>query len=126
MKQTRLPAIWLANNDELSDSDEESFEPDSNIKKKNPLYWTRVKSMDQIRCQKVMVYDADKDMEFDKNLRLVRREINQALGRIVFDPDEFKGRAQVLTIDQTRLTHEKLFSYGKIATNLREIFGTRA
>ena len=44
------------------------------------LYWTRVKSIDQIKDQQLMVYEANKDLKFDKGLTVVRRELQTTGG----------------------------------------------
>ena len=38
-----------------------------------------------------MVYEAKKDLLFDKNLKTVRKELNHHMGQFIFDPEDFKG-----------------------------------
>ena len=80
MKQTKLPPTWIAGaeDDELSSS---SSSPEEEKKKGGkPLMWTRVKSLEQIRAQKILVYEAEKDIQFDKNLRVIRKELEHDRG----------------------------------------------
>ena len=40
-----------------------------------------------------MVYEANKDLKFDKSLSMVRRELDVSGGQFVFDPADFKNQA---------------------------------
>ena len=42
--------------------------------------WTRVKSLAQIKTQKVMVYDAGEDLKFDRTLKVIRKELEHERG----------------------------------------------
>ena len=88
MKQTRLPSSWVANASEFSDSHNEQFVPEESKKQKPQIFWTRVKSIEQMKNQRLTVYDAFKDLDFDKNLKSIRREVNQMQGKMMFDPDQ--------------------------------------
>ena len=52
--------------------------------------WTRVKSLAQIKTQKVMVYDAGEDLKFDRTLKVIRKELEHERGQFAFDPADFK------------------------------------
>ena len=54
-------------------------------------HWTRVKSLEQIRGQQVLVYDCQSDLAFDKNVKMIRRELEQEVGSFVFEPDSLKA-----------------------------------
>ena len=88
--QTKIPASWKENNRSESDSDDEASSNDGRKKSRAPLLWTRVKSLKQMLSQKVMVYDADADMQNDSNLKTIRRESCQGIGSIIFDPSDLK------------------------------------
>ena len=80
MKQTTLPLSWVSGAEDLSDEESYSEEEDGPVKKVPSLYWTRVKSIDQIKDQQLMVYEANKDLKFDKGLTVVRRELQTTGG----------------------------------------------
>ena len=76
MYQTTLPASWLQDAESSSEKDYAEDEQQRRGRKPQPLQWTRVKSLDQIRQQKVLVFEAEKDLNFDKNLKAIRNELN--------------------------------------------------
>ena len=88
-------------------------------RKAAPLQWTRVKSLEQIRSQKIMVFDSEKDLQFDKSQKVLRAELNHNRGTFIFDPDDFKGQAQSMNVESFRLPQEGLLEYAKLATQLR-------
>ena len=113
MRQTRLPVNWISDAEECSSSfssSEEEKEPRRNAK---PLQWTRVKSLEQMRNQKLMVYDAMEDMRFDRNLKTIRKEIAQPRGQFVFDPEDFKEDAKSFTVEAYKLPEEGLLEYAR-------------
>ena len=80
MVQATLPTSWIrdavdVSSSESSYSDEEVAQP-----RGKPLQWSRVKSMQQIRSQRVMVYNAEDDLKFDRTLKVIRREMDQRRG----------------------------------------------
>ena len=66
-----------------------------------------------------MVFDAQKDLKFDKNLKTLRRELAHSRGTFVFDPSDFNDQAQDFTIEGYRLSEVGLVEYAKLATQLR-------
>jgi len=56
MIQTRLPSEWISGTEEESSSDYSSEEEVKRGRKFQPLYWTRVKSLEMINKQRIMVY----------------------------------------------------------------------
>ena len=69
-----------------------------------------------------MVFDASKDLKFDKNVKALRSELTHNRGMFAFDPTDFNGQSQGFTIEGYRLTEEGLKEYGKLATQLRRRF----
>lgn len=67
MRQTRLPIEWVTSAEADSSESVSSEEEKVPARKAAPLQWTRVKSLEQIRSQKIMVFDSDKDLQFDKS-----------------------------------------------------------
>ena len=49
--------------------------------------------------ERVTVYDAKKDLAFDKTLKVVRKEANHAPGAFIFDPDDFKEEAKGFNVE---------------------------
>ena len=127
MKQTTLPLTWISGAEELSSeessSDNEFEEP---VKPSPALYWTRVKSLVMIQNQQIMVYEANKDLKFDKGLSQVRRELGVAGGQFIFDPADFKDQAAGFRVKDYEISDEGLLEYGRVATKLRQQFQVKA
>ena len=90
MKQTTLPSSWNPEAEEYSSSDSSSSKEKVKQSRALPLQWTRVKSLEMIKSQRVMVYKAAEDLKFDKSLKTIRKEMDQSRGEFVFDPEDFK------------------------------------
>ena len=73
-----------------------------------------------------MVYEANKDLRFDKGLSQVRRELNIAGGQFIFDPADFKDMAAGFLVKDYMLSEEGLLEYGRTATKLRQRFQDKA
>ena len=86
---------------------------------KLPEMWTRVKSREQMPHQRITVFDIEKDLATDKVLKAVRSGAIREKGEILFDPDEWKGRGDELTIDKCKLTRDELMKYAATATEIR-------
>ena len=126
MKQTTLPKTWDPSA-ESSSSSESSYSSEEVKKPRGkPLLWTRVKSLEQIKKQKLMVYEAAEDLKFDKTLKTIRNELDHSRGQFVFDPDDFKEVAHTFEVESYRLPREGLLEYGKLTTRLRKEFQAKA
>ena len=66
-----------------------------------------------------MVFDAQKDSEFNSGLARVRCEMRGDPGRVVFDPKDFKGQGCDLSLEEHQLSSAELERYAIIATSLR-------
>ena len=119
MRQTHLPTEWMLSAEADSSESVSSEEEKAPKRRAAPLQWTRVKSLEQIRSQKLMVFDSEKDLQFDKSQKTIRAELNHNRGMFIFDPDDFKGQAQALAVESYRLPEEGLREYAKLATQLR-------
>ena len=126
MKQTTLPAAWIAENEELSAEESLSEELDEAKKKTAILYWTRVKSLDMIKDQNVHIYEANRDLKFDKSVAQVRKELRGAAGQFIFDPVDFKDQAAGFRVEEYKLPEDGLREYARIATRLRQQFQDKA
>jgi len=67
MRQTRLPTEWIPSAEADSSESVSSEEEKAPGRRAVPLQWTRVKSLEQIRSQKLMIFDSEKDLQFDKS-----------------------------------------------------------
>ena len=119
MKQTTLPIDWVSGAEAFSDEDSSSSEEEKAGPREAKLFWTRVKSLDEIRRQKVLVYEAQKDLKFDKNVKVIRKEIRNEGGQFIFDPDDFKEQAANFKVEEYRLPEDGLREYARLATKLR-------
>ena len=90
------------------------------------MQWTRVKSLKLIAEQRIMVYDGAKDLSWDKNLKVIRKQTAVHGGEFVFDPDSFKAEARMFSLDAYCLGHDELVEYGKLASCLRHGFRRKA
>ena len=90
VKQTTLPTCWNPEAEASSSVDSSPVSSEEDKPKGKPLMWTRVKSLAQIKTQKVMVYDAGEDLKFDRTLKVIRKELEHNRGQFVFDPADFK------------------------------------
>ena len=50
-----------------------------------------------------MVYDSSSDMQNDRNLKVIRKEVSHAQGVILFDPDLFKKEFELFSITENPL-----------------------
>jgi len=126
MKQSTLkPFLSLPSS---SESDEESAYAPSPQKSalKLPEMWTRVRSRDTLSHQRITVFDIDNDLDKDKVLKRVREGAVREQGSFLFDPDEWKGRDDELTIKKSELSEDQLRDYARIATEVRQNFMGRA
>ena len=126
MRQTRLPIDWIVEAEESSSSSEEYEEEVKRGRPVQPLQWTRVKSLKLIKEQKLMVYDGTKDLAFDKNLKVIRKQAAVDGGEFLFDPSSFKEEARTFSIESSKLSQEELLKFGKLATELRARFRAKA
>ena len=66
-----------------------------------------------------MVYNAVEDLKFDRNLKVIRKEMDHQLGHFFFDPEDFKDIAASFDEESYRLPTEGLLEYAKLASKLR-------
>ena len=90
MRQTRLPTEWLTSAEENSSSSSSFEEEKAPGNRAEPLKWTRI-------------FDGQKDLQFDKNQKTLRGELNHNRGSFVFDPDDFKEESQSFAVESYRL-----------------------
>ena len=103
MKQTTLPQGWVSGAESSSSSESSSSEEEVKKPRGKPLLWTRVKSLELIRKQRVMVYGTAEDLKFDRTLKTIRREMDHNRGEFVFDPDHFKDEAKTFDVESFQL-----------------------
>ena len=73
-----------------------------------------------------MIYDSTPDLDFDKNLKKIRKEISREPGKIIFDPSTYKSVETFLTMEANKLQAEELEQFAIIATDLRAQFTRKA
>ena len=73
-----------------------------------------------------MIYDSAPDLDFDKNLKKIRKEINRDPGQIIFDPSTYKSVETFLTMEANKLQAEEFEQYAILATDLRAQFTRKA
>ena len=76
--------------------------------------------MQQIKSQRVMVYNAEEDLKFDRTLKVIRKELDRRRGQFIFDPNDFKELASSFDEESYRLPTEGLLEYAKLASRLRQ------
>ena len=73
-----------------------------------------------------MVYDSSIDMQNDRNLKVIRKEVSHEQGVILFDPDLYKKDFELFKIAENPLDKTQLIEYGKIATEMRQQVTSKA
>ena len=126
MRQTRLPVNWIVEAEESSSSSSELEEEVGHRRNAQPLQWTRVKSLELIKDQRLMVYNGTNDLSWDKTLKVIRKQTDVHGGEFVFDPDSLKEEAKTFRLETSRLAHQELIEYGRLATDLRAGLKARA
>ena len=63
-----------------------------------PMYWTRVKNVEQAVNQRVTIFDVEEDLQADKSLKQIRKGSVRNLGTILFYQETFKDLTDQLTI----------------------------
>ena len=76
--------------------------------------------MQQIKSQRVMVYNAEEDLKFDRTLKAIRKELDRRRGQFIFDPNDFKELASSFDEESYRLPKEGLLEYAKLTSRLRQ------
>ena len=83
------------------------------------MAWTRVKELEQAIQDRVQVFDVEADLLTNKSLKQVQKGAIRDLGKILFDPEEFKDVNYNFSVDNHRLDEEELYNYAKMASSLR-------
>ncbi len=126
IKQLTLKRFLNIGNDD--DSDEVSAYTPSPEKSKNtiPPQWTRVKNVDQVVDRRITVFDVEKDMASDKSLQAIRKGAVRDETVMLFDPSEYQGMGDKLTMAEFAVDHEQLLEYAKVASEIRARFKEKA
>ena len=83
------------------------------------MAWTRVKDLELVTSQRIQVFDVEADLQADKSLKQVRKGAIRELGKILFDPDQYKDMNYQFSIDQHRLNTDELQIYAEMASEIR-------
>ena len=116
MRQTTLPSDWVSGAEASSSSEGSSSFEEVKKPRGAALQWTRVKSLSLIKTQRVTAYNAEEDLKFDRKLKTIRKELDQARGEFTFDPGDFKDVAGGFTEEAYRLPEQGLLEYARVAT----------
>ena len=116
MRQTTLPSDWVPGAAASSSSESSSSYEEEKKSRAAALQWTRVKSLSVLKSQRVTVYNAEEDLKFDRTLKTIRKELDQARGEFTFDPGDFKDVAGGFTEEAYRLPEQGLLEYARVAT----------
>lgn len=65
------------------------------------------------------VFDVDKDLQSDSNLKRIRRHINNQVTDFIFDPTTFSENNNDYSLEEYRLTDEELLDYARRCTAVR-------
>ena len=52
-----------------------------------PMNWTRIKETSNAPFQRVAIYDVEADVNSDKALKQVRRDMSRSTSTLLFDPE---------------------------------------
>ena len=133
MKQGQLTDFFERSNSfklqkSSSDSDDDSQYLPSKQKKmfEQPMYWTRVKELDTVNQSRMTVFDVEQDIKADKSIKQIRKGSVRDLGKILFDPEDFKDKSDQLTFARHSLNKEQLFDYAQKASRLRNEISEKA
>ena len=88
-----MPSDWVSGAESSSSSDSSSSFEEEKKPRGAALQWTRVKSLSMMKSQRVTVYNAEEDLKFDRNLKMIRKELEHTRGEFTFDPSDFKDVA---------------------------------
>ena len=83
------------------------------------MAWTRVKDLELVTSQRIQVFDVEADLQADKSLKQVRKGAIRELGKILFDPDQYKDMNYQFSIDRHRLNTDELQIYAEMASEIR-------
>ena len=84
------------------------------------MAWTRVKEVDAENQSRVTVFDVEQDLKADKSIKQIRKGSVRDLGKMLFDPEDFKDKTDELTIARHSLKEDQLFDYAKMASRIRK------
>ena len=65
------------------------------------------------------IFDVESDLNADKSLKQIRNGSVRELGKMLFDPEEFKDSHDQLTTTRYCLHEDELFEYAKTASKIR-------
>jgi len=100
MRQGKLPKSWIVENNESQSSDESKEHKNYDPANYMNLQWTRVQVLSNNLSRNIRIYDLQKDMEFDRNLKTIRKEVSHNTGSIIFNPDHYNGENFDFSLDK--------------------------
>ena len=112
MRQTRLPIDWIVGAEQTSSESSSEEEEVKRGRPAQPLQWTRVKSLSLMKNQRLMVYDGNNDLKWDKLQKTSRVETQHGKGEFVFDPQSFAQEASSFSTATHRVPEAELERFG--------------
>ena len=89
-------------------------------------YWTRVIPLRDFNAENIKLYDLRKDLEQDRQLKLIRQLTSSTNGRAIFDPDAYRNSDYNFNVDSHKLTEDQLREYAQIITQIRRELSQKA
>ena len=127
MRQTRLPIDWIVGAEQSSS---DSSGPEEQVVKRgrpeHPLQWTRVQTVKHMMSAPLAVHDYKKDLQSEKQQKVLRAELEHGEGCFAFDPFKLNTELDDLSTATNRLSDGELLRYAKLATELRVSFTQKA
>ena len=102
--QTKLPQHWIISSSADAHSPMSSDDESQPERPLRNLQWTRVMTIEQMAAADIRVYNIDADVHDDEAIGEVKRLRPEVQSQLLFDPEEYKGRQDELTIELQALT----------------------
>ena len=120
--QSRLDRFWRRADDYHPPSDSGSEEDYVLEEKQQTDQWTRVATFEEMAKPKVRTYNLAADMKRGYDFSNLRFHLQNETDLLIFDPESYKGKDNLLTIESQRLQHNDLLAFGELTTRLRRQF----
>ena len=117
--QTRLEKFWRNRVDFHPSSDSDPCDDYALEEKTQTEQWTRVATIEEMAKPKVRTFNLQADMKRGYDYSSLRFNLHSEADLMIFDPQSYKGKEILLTIDKQQLQPDQLLAFGRLATKLR-------
>ena len=124
--QSKIPSSWILPKSHQEESSESSGDERSAERSLRNLRWTRVLTLESMLADNAPVFNIDLDVQSDSNIELVKKQLGSESSQLLFDPDEYRGNGEELTVLRQTLSEEELLRYAQMASRLRRQFVDKA